>query len=120
MTSFLIVVSFRHLPLADALAVIFISPLLLTALAVPFLGEQVGGRRWAAVGIGFVGMLLIVRPTGVGFEWALMAPISAAIVAASRDIVTRRLGATDGAVTILFYSTVANFGESMTSREPNI
>jgi drug/metabolite transporter (DMT)-like permease len=106
LTSLMIVVSFRYLPLADALAIVFFSPILLTALAVPFLGERVGARRWSAVGVGFIGMLLIVRPTGAGIGLAVLAPLAAAFLSAFRDIVTRRLGATDPALTILFYSTV--------------
>ncbi len=106
MTSLMIVVSFRYLPLADALAIVFFSPILLTALAVPMLGERVGARRWSAVGVGFIGMLLIVRPTGAGIGIAMLAPLAAACSSAFRDIVTRRLGATDPAVSILFYSTV--------------
>ncbi|MDP6704795.1 MAG: DMT family transporter [Alphaproteobacteria bacterium] len=106
LTSLMIVVSFRYLPLADALAIVFFSPILLTALAVPLLGERVGARRWSAVAIGFVGMLLIVRPTGAGVGIAVLAPLSAAFLSTFRDIATRRLGATDPALTILFYSTV--------------
>ena len=105
-TSLMIVVSFRYLPLAEALAVVFLSPVILTALAVPMLKERVGGRRWAAVGVGFAGMLLIVRPTGAGIEIALLAPLSAALLSALRDVVTRRLGATDSATSILFYSLI--------------
>ncbi len=105
-TSLMIVVSFRYLPLAEALAVVFLSPVILTALAVPMLKERVGTRRWAAVGVGFAGMLLIVRPTGAGIEIALLAPLSAALLSALRDVVTRRLGATDSATSILFYSLI--------------
>ena len=105
-TSLMIVVTFRYLPLADGLAIVFLSPILLTALAVPFLGEQVGPRRWAAVLVGFAGMLLIVRPGGSAVGLAVLAPLAAATLSACRDIVTRRLGPTDHALSILFYSTV--------------
>src|SRR3712207_4705271 len=61
----LVLVAFRVMPLADTQAILAAAPLLVTALSVPFLGEQVGWRRWLAVAIGFVGVLIIVRP-GLG------------------------------------------------------
>jgi len=105
-TSLFIVVSFRYLPLPDALAIVFLSPIILTALAGPLLGERVGPRRWSAVLVGFLGMLLIVRPGVGGIALAVLAPLTAAALSACRDVVTRRLGATDPALSILFYSTL--------------
>ena len=58
----LVLIAFRTLPLADAHAIFAATPLLVTALSVPLLKEQVGWRRWVAVAIGFVGMLVILRP----------------------------------------------------------
>ncbi|WP_139116014.1 DMT family transporter, partial [Xanthomonas translucens] len=55
----------RSLPLSTAYTIYFVAPLLVTALSVPLLGEQVGPRRWAAIGIGLVGVLVVLRP-GVG------------------------------------------------------
>ena len=106
LTSLLIVVSLRHLPIADALAIVFVSPLLLTALSSVVLGERVGPRRWVAVAVGFGSVLLMVKPSGEVATLAVLAPLGAALASASRDVVTRRLGATDGATTILFYSMV--------------
>jgi hypothetical protein len=60
----------RHLPLADAVAIAFGSPFLVTALASVLLKEHVGGGRWAAIGAGFLGMLVIVRPRAQGFHGA--------------------------------------------------
>ena len=62
----------RHLPLADAVAVSFGSPFLVTALGRVLLNEPVGARRWMAITVGFLGMLLIVRPTGAGFNPAAL------------------------------------------------
>ncbi len=104
-TSVLVVASFRFMPLADALAIIFVNPLLLTALSIPLLGERVGWRRWLAVAAGFVGVLAITRP---GFEGgagiAVLIPLAAAMFAALRDIVTRRLGGQDHATTVMLYT----------------
>ena len=106
-TSIFVVISFMHLPLADALAIIFISPILLTALSSPLLGEPVGWRRWLAVFVGFSGLLLMVRPTGDGVPVYYLIPLFTALLSALRDVATRRLRNDDPAVSILFYSMAA-------------
>jgi drug/metabolite transporter (DMT)-like permease len=109
-TSVLVIWSFVFLPLAEALAVIFLSPLLVTALSGPTLGETVGWRHWAAVGTGFLGALLIVRPAGdAALDWTILVPLGAALGGAVRDLITRRLGATDHPSTVLMYSMVVMF-----------
>lgn len=102
--SVLVIVSFQVLPLADALALIFVSPLMVTALSGLILKEPIGWRRWSATLVGFAGALLIAGPsfTAIGV-WAL-APLGAAVLAALRDIVTRRLGAVDAGPAILFWT----------------
>ncbi len=62
--------SLRHLPLADAIALLFTSPILLVLLSRLTLGERVGGGRWLAVTVGFVAVLLIVRPGFASFHWS--------------------------------------------------
>jgi drug/metabolite transporter (DMT)-like permease len=73
----------RYLPIADTLAIFFIMPLVVTALAPLVLGEHVGVRRWSAVVVGFIGTLIIIRPgfhgVNVGTLWALTAGVSMAI-----------------------------------------
>ena len=79
------------LSVADATAINMLSPLLITAFSALFFGEDVRWRRWAAIGVGFVGMLLIVRPgSGVFGAGALLALV-ATIAIAARDLMTRRL-----------------------------
>jgi drug/metabolite transporter (DMT)-like permease len=93
----------NFIPLADAVAIGFVTPLLITLLAVPMLGERVGPRRVIACAVGFAGALLIVRP---GFEdrhWAYLLPLVAALTAALYGILTRRLGRSERATTSLFY-----------------
>ena len=81
------ILAFRYLPLADTHAIAGIAPLLVTALAVPFLGEKVGMRRWTAIGIGFLGLLIIVRPgIGVFNPAALIALAGAAAFGATMAI----------------------------------
>jgi len=106
LTSLLVVAAFMYMPLADALAIIFLSPLILTALSALLLQEPVGWRRWSAVATGFVGMLMITRPTGADVDWHVVIPLAAAFAGAFRDIVTRRLGGQDSTLTVLTYSSI--------------
>lgn len=57
-----------RLPLSEAYAVFFVAPLMVTALAVPLLGEKVGAPRWIAIGVGLIGVLVVLRPTGSGMN----------------------------------------------------
>ncbi len=98
--------SYTMMPLANAVAISFMSPLVITALSVPLLGEKVGIHRWAAVVVGFVGVLVIVNP-GEGFlnQGALVA-IGAAVVSSLAMITIRQLNKTDHPVAIVFYFTL--------------
>src|SRR5690606_23606720 len=60
------VYALRTIPLSTAYSIFFAAPLLITALSVPILKEHVGPRRWTAIGIGFIGVLVVLRPTGGG------------------------------------------------------
>ena len=60
------VFALRTLPLSTAYAIFFVAPLMITALSVPFLGEKVGPRRWAAIAVGLIGVVVVLRPTGEG------------------------------------------------------
>lgn len=83
--------AFGMMPLADAHAVFAATPLVITALAVPILGEKVGWRRWLAVGIGFVGVLIVLRPGGGGFHAGFAIVIVATLLFAIFQILTRLL-----------------------------
>lgn len=100
----LIVVGFRHLPLADTLALFFVNPLIVTMLSRPLLGEPVGARSLMAVAAGFGGALLIVQPGGQAFDARALVPIGAAVAGAMQDIVTRRLHGHDHPQTVLLYT----------------
>ena len=106
-TSVFVVMSLVHLPLADALAIIFLYPIILTAMSSSMLGEQVGWRRWLAVFVGFAGLLLMVKPSAEGIPYFYFFPLFTALLAALRDVATRRLRNDDSSVSILFYSLVA-------------
>jgi len=80
------------LPIATAVALSFAAPLFITVLSVLFLGERVGTRRWAAVVIGFLGVVTIVRPGTDLFDWAALLPITSSFLYAVAMVVTRRIG----------------------------
>lgn len=94
--------SFAVLPLATAIAVFQVSPLLMTALAAVWLREPVGPRRWAGVAVGFVGALIIVRPGTAVFDPAALLPLAGAVCYAANTVIARRLPG-DSYWTTLFY-----------------
>lgn len=106
-STFLIVSSLALLPLNEVIAILFVGPLFVAVLSGPLLGERVSIQRWLAVLVGFTGMLIIVRPGSEAFQIAALLPVVAALVAATRDIVTRRISKTESSMGILFYSMVA-------------
>lgn len=98
--------SYKLLPLGEAIALGMSAPLLMTALSVPFLGEKVGPRRWAAVAVGFVGVLAMTRP-GVGvFDPAALVPLAAALFYAAAMISIRKLSRSENNVAMVFYFTL--------------
>ena len=105
----LVVYAFSLMALADVQAILAISPILVTALSVPLLGEKVGLRRWIAVGVAFVGMLVIVRP-GIGILHPIMLLVLlAAFMWALYLILTRLAGRTDSSELSLFWLAVTGF-----------
>jgi drug/metabolite transporter (DMT)-like permease len=97
----------RTLQLAETVSIFFFAPMVITALAGPLLGEWAGWRRWLAVLIGFVGVLVITRPGygtfGLGHVYALGAMLSYCIYV----IMTRQMGAKETAESLIFYSALA-------------
>ena len=94
------------MPLADAVAITFIAPLLITALSVPFLGERVGLRRWIAVCVGFAGMLVIIRPGGGLFQPAALLPIGVTVFYAMYQIITRMISHRTDPINSVFYTAI--------------
>ncbi|MFC0679725.1 DMT family transporter [Lysobacter korlensis] len=90
------VYSLRTLPLSTAYSLFFIAPLLVTAMSVPILGERVGPRRWTAIAVGLIGVLVLLRPTGEGLgTLASIAVLLAATMYAVSAITVRVLARTD-------------------------
>lgn len=96
----------QFLPLTVTGAVFYTSPLFITLLSGPMLGETVGWRRWAAVILGFIGVLIIVRPGTEAFHPASLLCLLGAICAALFAIITRKLAGVDTAATQQVYSGV--------------
>ncbi len=97
---------FRELQLPDAYAIFFAAPLLITVLSGPVLGEPAGPFRTLAAAVGFIGVLIVLKPTGEGWisYGGLMGVIAVVLYAAS-ILLVRRLGEKDGSVTIAFWFT---------------
>jgi drug/metabolite transporter (DMT)-like permease len=94
----------RFLPLTVTSAIQFTSPLIICALSGPMLGESVGWRRWLAIGVGFVGILVIVRPGTEAFQPAALLSLGCAFFLALFSILTRKLAGVDTARTQQFYA----------------
>jgi len=104
--TFAILTGLHLLPIATVTAIAFASPLFVAALSAPILGEKVALRVWIAIIIGFIGVLVMVRPGASSFEWALLLPLIGAAINGLRDLVSRRLSRTDHTLSILFWSTL--------------
>lgn len=102
--SLLFISGLRYIPLAEATAVIFLAPLIVTVLSALVLHERVSKGQWAAVTVGFLGVLFIVRPGGDLFTPAILLPVGASFCFAIYQLITRRLASTDHAVTSNFLS----------------
>lgn len=95
--------SLSFLPLAEATALVFSAPIFITALSVPLLGEAVGWRRWGAVILGFIGVLIVVQPGAAGFQPAALLPVAAAFLYALFMVSARWIGPGEGLWTMMLY-----------------
>jgi drug/metabolite transporter (DMT)-like permease len=101
-TSLLFVSGLRHLPIAEATSIMFLTPLLMTALSAPLLREKVDRLDWAGVAFGFVGVLIIVRPSGALLNAAILLPLAAVVCNCLYQLMTRKFGASDSSTTTNF------------------
>lgn len=105
-SSLLFISGLRFLPIAEASATGFVSPLFVTALSIIFLGERVGVRRWLATAVGLIGVLIILRPGTSAFHLAAFFPIASALAWASTLIMTRMMSGREHAITTMTYSSI--------------
>jgi drug/metabolite transporter (DMT)-like permease len=96
-------VALAAMPLADAVAIAFVSPLMMTVLSVLVLHEHVGHRRWAAVAVGMLGVIIMFRPGAGVFQPAAILVLISALGYAATNLMTRHMRATESAFALNFY-----------------
>jgi drug/metabolite transporter (DMT)-like permease len=107
-------VSFSKVPLADAYTIAFLTPLAVTALSAPLLGERVGARQWLAVAIGFLAVVLILRPDFTthgtsGMGWGQLAMLASGALFALSMLMLRRIAKTESSAALLLVYFVMLF-----------
>jgi drug/metabolite transporter (DMT)-like permease len=96
----------KSVTVTDAIAISFVSPLAVTFLAWPFLGERITPMRLASVAIGFVGVMIVIRPGSSVFQWVSFLIVGSAVSYAVYQIIVRRVAAVDSPATTAFYSAL--------------
>jgi drug/metabolite transporter (DMT)-like permease len=104
---FLFPLSLRFIPLADAILLAYMSPIVVAALSPWLLAEHVGWRRWSAVALGLLGAALVINPEGGSLHPAVLAPIIVAIIVGLRDILTRRYIVGESALALITAANLA-------------
>ncbi len=105
--------SLTFLPMAEAAAITFVGPVLVTALSGPMLGERITSRQWIAVGLGFIGVLIIIRPGGGLLTPTAVFPVCSALAFSFYQIITRKIVGRENPLTTLFYTALV--GTAVTS-----
>lgn len=108
-SSLLFISGLRFLPIAEASATSFVSPLFVTALSIFFLGEKVGLRRWFATTVGLLGVLIVLRPGTSAFHPAAFFPVVSAFAWACTLILTRNMSGQERTVVTMTYSSIVGF-----------
>jgi len=99
-------IALQYVPLTVTGSIAFTMPLMLSALSVPLLGETVGWRRWTAVIVGFIGVMIIIRPGTSSFHPAALLSLGAALMSVFYFVATKRLAGIDSAATQQFYAAL--------------
>ena len=100
--------AFGHLPLAQVYPILFATPLFITVLSIPVLGERVGWHRWAAVVIGLIGVLIVVRPGQAELTLGHVAALVSALLGAFAAITVRKIGNDERSVVLLLSPLLGN------------
>ncbi len=101
--------AFSTLPLAQTYAILFATPLLITLLAIPLLGEKVGIRRGMAIVVGMIGVMIVLRPGGADLALGHLAALAAAVFSSLASVIVRKIGQDERSVVLLLYPMMANF-----------
>ena len=96
----------QTVPLAELQAITVVYPLLVTLFAIPLLGEKVGVFRFVAVGVGFLGALVIIRPGGLPLDWGVLFTLCSAVLYALYIVITRKVSVSDTPATSMLYASV--------------
>lgn len=100
--------AFSTLPLAQCYAIFFAMPLLITVMAIPMLGEKVGLHRGAAVVVGLIGVLVVLRPGQADLELGHLAALAAAVTAALGSVIVRKIGKDERSAVLMLYPMLGN------------
>ncbi|MCA2011879.1 DMT family transporter [Cereibacter sphaeroides] len=106
-------IALAAMPMADATAIFFVSPLLIGLFSVIFLGETVGPRRWTAIGAGLLGVVIMIRPGSGSFSLIALLPLIAATAYAALNTLTRHIGVRETAVSMATYTQFTFLGFSL-------
>jgi drug/metabolite transporter (DMT)-like permease len=102
--------AFTTLPLAQVYAVLFATPLVITVLSIPILGERVGLHRWLAVFVGLIGVIVVLRPgTDTEFQLGHLAALACAFFGGMAAIIVRKIGQEERTIVLMLYPMVMNF-----------
>jgi S-adenosylmethionine uptake transporter len=99
----------KYLPIADAISIFFIEPLLVTLMSAVFLGEKVGWRRFCAISIGLLGALIIIRPSFAEVGWPVLLPVGAAVCFSFYILLTRKLVKKEDPIRLQFFAGIFGF-----------
>jgi S-adenosylmethionine uptake transporter len=100
--------AFSQLPMAQAYAIFFAMPLLITLMAIPMLGERVGLRRGLAVVVGLIGVLVVLRPGEADLGLGHLAALSAAVTGALTSVIVRKIGAVERSAVLMLFPMLGN------------
>jgi drug/metabolite transporter (DMT)-like permease len=103
-TSLFAFLSLKHMPVGEFTAIVMITPLVVTLLSARLLHEHVSGLRLLLVAGGFIGTLVIIRPGGQGFTWALLFPVGVVVINSAFQLLTSRMTRTEDSMTLQFYT----------------
>lgn len=101
--------AFTVLPLAQVYAIVFATPLIITILSIPILGETVRIRRWAAVIVGLIGVVIVMRPGQTQLGLGHLAALSCAVFGALASVIVRKIGRDERSIVLMLYPMMANF-----------
>jgi drug/metabolite transporter (DMT)-like permease len=109
MVGFTAFYAFSTLPLAETYSILFITPLLITVLSIPLLGERVRLRRWAAVIVGLAGVIIVLQPGSSTLGLGHLAALTAATFSSLANVIVRKIGQDERAAVLMLYPMVSNF-----------